>query len=130
MKKKIFLLLLAIVAFIIVDTLIVDDVLGKNVDNSQIALVLEDQCECSVIEKGLNGNGVSLTDGVYGDYHNFYLSNCKITNFEKYVADLNKSMEYSIPNFKEADLVKLSFELAPNENRIVSIRNSKLSIEK
>jgi len=87
MKKKIFLLMLAILTFIIVDTLVIDTILGKNVDNSQIALVLEDQCECSIIEKGLNGNGVSLPDGVYGDYHNFYLSDCKITNFEEYVAD-------------------------------------------
>ncbi|MFD0975363.1 hypothetical protein [Salinimicrobium gaetbulicola] len=130
MKKKLFLLLLAIIAFIIVDTLVVDTITGKNVDNAQIAMVLEDQCECKVIEKGLNGNGVSFPDGVYGDYHNFYLSNCKISNFEEYVADLYKSLEYSIPNFKEADLVKLSFEIAPNQNRIVSIRNSELIIEK
>ena len=130
MKKKLFFLLLAIIAFIIVDTLIVDSIQGKNVDNALIAMVLEDQCECSVIEKGLNGKGVSFPDGVYGDYHNFYLSNCKISNFEEYVEDLNKSLEYSIPNFKEADLVKLNFELSPNENRIVSIRNSELTIEK
>ena len=130
MKKKLFFLLLAIIAFIIVDTLILDTIQGKNVDNAQIAMVLEDQCECSVITKGLNGNGVSFPDVVYGDYHNFYLSNCKITDFEEYVADLNKSLEYSIPNFKEADLVKLNFEIGPNENRIVSIRNSELTIEK
>lgn len=130
MKKKLFLLILAIIVFIIVDTLILDTLKGENVDNAQIAMVLENQCECSVFEKGLNGNGVSFPDGVYGDYHNFYLSNCKIINFEEYVADLNKSLEYSIPNFKEADLVKLSFEIAPNEDRIVSIRNSKLTIEK
>ena len=130
MKKKLFLLILAIIVFIIVDTLILDTLKGENVDNAQIAMVLENQCECSVIEKGLKGNGVSFPDGVYGDYHNFYLSNCKIINFEEYVADLNKSLEYSIPNFKEADLVKLSFEIAPNEDRIVSIRNSKLTIEK
>ena len=130
MKKKLFFLLLAIIAFIIVDTLILDTIQGKNVDNAQIAMVLEDQCECSVITKGLNGNGVSFPDAVYGDYHNFYLSNCRITDFEEYVEDLNKSLEYSISNFHEADLVKLSFEIAPNEDRIVSIRNSKLTIEK
>lgn len=130
MKKKLFLLLLAIISFIIVDTLFVDTIQGKNIDNAQIAMVLEEQCECSVITKGLNGNGVSFPDGVYGDYHNFYLSNCKINNFEEYVEDLNKSLEYSIPNFKEADLVKLSFEIAPNQNKIVSIRNSELIIEK
>lgn len=130
MKKKLFLLLLAIIACIVVDNLIVDAFQGKNVDNAQIAMVLEDQCECKVIEKGLNGNGVSFPDGVYGDYHNFYLSNCEISNFEEYVANLNKSLEYSIPNFKEADLVKLSFQISPNEHRIVSIRNSELNIEK
>jgi len=130
MKKKLFFLLLAIIAFIIVDTLIVDTLLGKNVDNAQIAMVLKDQCECSVIEKGLNGNGVSFPDGVYGDYHNFSLSDCKIIDFEEYVKELNSNLEYSIPNFQEADLVKLSFEITPNENRLVSIRNSELKIEK
>ena len=130
MKKKLFFLILAIIAFILVDTLIVDTIQGENVDNALIAMVLEDQCECSVIEKGLNGKGVSFPDGVYGDYHNFYLSDCKISNFEEYVEDLNKSLEYSIPNFKEADLVKLSFEIGPKEDRIVSIRNSELTIEK
>jgi len=130
MKKKIFLLLLAIIAFILVDTLVVDSFLGKNVDNAKIAMVLEDQCECKLVENGINGNGLSLPDGVYGDYHNFYLSDCKIPNFEEYVNNLNRNLEYSIPNFKEADLVKLSFQIAPNEDRIVSIRNSELKIEK
>ena len=113
-----------------VDTVVIDAFLGNNVDNAKIAMALEEQCECSVIEKGINGNGVSLSDGVYGDYHNFYLSDCKIADFEEYVKELNSKLEYSIPNFKEADLVKLSFEVAPNEDRIVSIRNSELTIEK
>ena len=130
MRKKILSLLLAMNAFSLVDTIIIDAFSGKYVDNAQIAMFLEDQCECSVIKKGLHGNGVSFPDGVYGDYHNFYLSDCKIANFEEFIKELNKNLEYSIPNFKEADLVKLSFELAPNEDRIVSIRNSELTIEK
>ncbi len=129
MKKKLFFLLLAIIAFIIVDTLILDTLRGKNVDNAQIAMVLEEQCECSVIEPGISGNGFSLPDGIYGDFHNFNLSDCKITNFYEYVKNLNASLKYSIPNFKEADLIKLSFEIAPNDNRVVSIRNSELTIE-
>ncbi|ALM09079.1 hypothetical protein SB49_15740 [Sediminicola sp. YIK13] len=130
MKKKLFILPLAIIAFIIIDTLILDTVQGKNVDNEQIAMVLEDQCECTVITKGLNGNGVSFPDAVYGDFHNFSLRNCKIANFEEYIAELNNSLENSIPNFHEADLVKLSFEIAPDEVRIVSIRNSRLKLER
>ncbi len=130
MKKKILLMLLAIIAFILVDNIVLGAYLNKNVDNAQIEKVLGEQCECAIVEKGINGNGLSFPDGAYGDFHNFRLRSCKFTDFEKYVEDLNKNLEYAIPNFREADLVKLSFEIAPNEDRIVSIRNSKLTIEK
>jgi hypothetical protein len=130
MKKKILLILLAIIAFVFVDTIVLDAFLDKNADNAQIEKVLAEQCECTIVEKGINGNGFSLPDGVYGDFHNFILSNCNFTDFDKYVEDLNKNLEYAIPNFEEADLVRLSFEIAPNEDRIVSFRNSELTIEK
>ena len=73
---------------------------------------------------------MSFPDAVYGDYHKFRLSNCKFTDFEEYVENLNRKFETAIPNFEESDLVKLSFEIAPNKDRIVSIRNSELKIEK
>jgi len=130
MKKKILLFLLAVIAFVLMDTLILDTYLNKNVNNAEIAKVLAAQCECTIVEKGIHGNGLSVKDGVYGDYHNFSLSNCNFKDFDSYLENLNKDLEYAIPNFKEADLVSLSFEIAPNEERIVSIRNSALRIEK
>jgi len=130
MKKKILLLALAIIAFVIIDTLIIDGYSNKNVDNAQLVKVLTEQCDCSNLENGINGTGLSFPDAVYGDYHNFRLSNCEFTDFEKYVKDLNRKLETAIPNFQEADLVKLSFQIAPNEDRIVSIRNSEVTFEK
>ncbi|CAM4280311.1 hypothetical protein [Gillisia limnaea] len=92
--------------------------------------MLREQCDHAIIKKGINGKGLSFPDRVYGDYHNFTLTNCKFTDFEEYVENLNKHLEYAIPNFQEADLVKLRFVISLNEDRIVSIRNSELTIEK
>ncbi len=129
MKNKIPLGIVVIIGYILIDTFVVDEYFNKNVENAQIEKVLEEQCECSLVVNEIHGTGISFQDKVYGDYHTFRLSNCKFTNFEKSVLDLNKKLETAIPNFEEADLIKLSFQISPTELRIVSIRNSTLSFE-
>jgi len=84
MKKKILLLALAIIAFVLIDTLIIDGYSNKNVDNAQLAKVLTEQCDCSNVENGINGTGLSFPDAVYGDYHNFRLSNCEFTDLVEF----------------------------------------------
>lgn len=129
MKNKIPLVIVVIIGYILIDTFVIDQYFNKNVENAQIEKVLEEQCECSLVVNEIHGTGISFQDKVYGDYHNFRLSDCKFINFEESVLDLNRKLETTIPNFEEADLVKLSFQISPTEVRIVSIRNSILSFE-
>ena len=49
MKKKILLLSLVIFAFVLIDTIVIDGYSNKIVDNSHIAKVLTEQCECSIV---------------------------------------------------------------------------------
>jgi len=128
MKKKIFLTLLAIIVFILIDTVFFDTYLDKNVDNAQIEEAIKEHCDCEFIKNEISGQGISIADNVYGDYHTFRLVNCKFDNFEEYLENLNRKLKVAIPNFCEADLVKLNFEFAANENRIVNIRNCELKI--
>jgi hypothetical protein len=128
MKKKIVIVLLLVLGFFAIDIFVLDTVLDRELDTSQLEDTIKTSMHCEDINFDISGKGMSLKSNVYGDYHMVILTNCELTSLEQTVDLLHAQLQKSVDNFCELDLLQLTFKNATKEIAVVEIRNCELTL--
>lgn len=129
MKKKVIIVLILVLSFFAIDVFVLDAVLDRNVDKAQLQQTITKSCDCEDINFDMSGKGLSLKNDVYGDFTMVVLTNCDTTNFDKTVKVLHETLQMSVDNFCELDLLQLTFENNSEELAIAEIRNCELTLK-
>ncbi len=119
MKKKIIYVGLAVVTFILLDTLIFDNIFGKNANTNNIAELLSEELHCKDINT-MSANGFLISKGIYGDSHFVTIQESDLTNITKKEATkIQEVFKQNLENFKEANYIELTFNDVKTRNNTI-----------
>ena len=127
MKKRILYVSIAILAFIIVDTLVLDNLLDKNANTKEITTILTKEINAKDISV-TSANGLALKNGVYGDSHFININQSKFSKITKEEAlIIQKLFNTQLNNFKEADFIELNFKNVNSKNNSIVFKRGQLT---
>lgn len=126
MKKGILSVGLALLAFIIIDTLVLDNLLDKKAKTNEIKAILAKEINAKNISS-TSANGLTLKSRIYGDSHFIHIDKSKFSKITKKEAlFIQELFNNQLNNFKEADYIELNFDNINAKNQSIIFKKGKL----
>ena len=127
MKKKIIYVGLTFIAFILIDTLVMDNVLDENASTTEITNILTKELNYHNINT-ISTNGFLLSEGIYGDSHLISIEESNLASITKKEAIvIQKVFTKHLNHFNEADYIELCFSNIKNKDNKIIFKRGKLT---
>ena len=127
MKKKIIYVGLTFIAFILTDTLVMDNVLYENASTKEITNILTKELNY-YNTKTISANGFLLSEGIYGDSHLISIEESNLASITKKEAiKIQELFNKNLNHFKKADFIELTFNGINSENNKIIFKRGKLT---